>query len=118
MINFAENINLDISNLKFASQKDTVLNTVMEFVKFWFPNINEILDTNVKDYFRLKNDLSMINYFLTYKNRIVIPDTLRKSVMNMLHGGDAGSAAIKLQQKEYCFFGLILIQILKKLLNY
>ena len=54
-----------------ATQKDYELNTVKEFVKFGFPNINESLDSNIKD------DLNMINDFLTYRNRIVIPDALK-----------------------------------------
>ena len=40
LINSVEDINLDMSNLKVATEKDTVLNTVKEFVKFGFPNIN------------------------------------------------------------------------------
>ena len=104
MINLVEDINLDISNLKLAIQKDTVLNTVKEFVKFGFPNNNEILDPNVKEYFRLKNDLSIINDILTYRNRIVIPDALRKSVMNMLHCGHAGSAAMKSEARNVVFW--------------
>ena len=59
LINFVEDINLNISNLKLATLKYTVLNTVKEFIEFGFPNINEVLDPNVKEYFRLKNDLSV-----------------------------------------------------------
>ena len=55
-LNFVEDINLDISNLKLATQKDTVLNTVKEFVKFKFLNINEILDPMLKKI----SDLKMI----------------------------------------------------------
>ena len=51
LINFVKDINVDISNLKIATQKDIVLNTIKEFVKFRFPNINKILDPNVKEYF-------------------------------------------------------------------
>ena len=60
-----------------------------KIVKFGFPNINEILDFNVKEYFRFKNDLSIINdFFFNYRNRIVISDTLRKSIINILYCDD------------------------------
>ena len=104
LINSIEDISLDISNLKLAAHKDSVLNTVKEFVKNGFPNINEVLDPNVKEYFKLKNDLSIINDFLTYRNRIVIPDTLRKNVMDILHVGHAGSAAMKSQARDIVFW--------------
>ena len=77
-----------------------VLNTDKEFVEFRYPNFNEVLDPNVKEYFRLKNDLSIINDFLTYRNRIVIPDALRKRVLN---AGHAGFAAIKSQARNIVF---------------
>ena len=60
----------------------------------------KILILIVKEYFRLKNNLSIINYFFTYRNRIVIPDALRKSVMNMLHIGHADSAAMNSQARN------------------
>ena len=62
-----------------------------------------LIDPNVKKYFKFKND-SIINDFLTYRNRIVIPDTLRKRVMKILHCGHAGSAAIKSQARDIYFY--------------
>ena len=37
-----------------------MVNTVKEFVKFGFLNINKIVDSNVIKYFRLRNNLSII----------------------------------------------------------
>ena len=104
LINSVEDINLDMSNLKLATEKDTVLNTIKDFVRLGFPNYNDILDPHVKEYFRFKDDLSIINDFLTYRNRIIIPDSLRKCVMKILHCGHAGSAAMKSQARNIVFW--------------
>ena len=42
----------------------------------------------------------MINVFLTYRNRNVVSDAVRKSVMNMLHSSYDGSAAMKSQTRN------------------
>ena len=63
LINSVEDINLDMSSSKLATEKDTVLNTVKEFVKFGFPNINDVLDPHVKEYFRFRDNLIIINDF-------------------------------------------------------
>ena len=47
--------------------------------------------------------MSIVNDFLTCRNRTLISYALRKSVMNMLRSGHAGSVAMKSQTRNIVF---------------
>lgn len=79
-----------ITSLDITKQTtlDKVSVKVLEFTKRGWPNY--IKDDQLKTYFNKRNELVIENECLLWGNRIVIPYTLRETVLNMLHDRDIG----------------------------
>ena len=52
------------------------MSTVKNFVQRGFPKDTKYLDPNIVTYFKHKDNLSIYDELLTYRNRIIVPDML------------------------------------------
>lgn len=98
-----ENKSFDFNVVKECTMKDSLLCTIREFVKNGFPNVKDI-DTSVWPYYKVKHDLSLYEDVLLYRNRVIVPETLRKHVMDMLHEGHKGTVAMKAEARSTVYW--------------
>ena len=51
-------------------------------------------------------NLVLSNYLEFYSNRLVVPDSLKKEILDKLHGTHQGTRDMELQD-SHCFFGKV-----------
>ena len=81
---------LVIERVKEATITDEALQQVMLYIKQGFPKKASQVDSVVKPYWKLKDELSEHEGLLLYKDRIVVPSEMRREVLKQLHGGHLG----------------------------
>lgn len=90
-------INFDL--LKQHLEKDSTIQTVVKFVKNGWPK--KIIDSQVRQYFNFKNQLTIEDNCLMWNDRIVIPSTLRQNVLEKLHQTHLGIVKMKSLSRGY-----------------
>lgn len=97
---FSENedfpINFQI--VREATLRDTILSKVIKYIKYRWP---KIIDINYTPFFRIKNELSVESECLLWNNRIIIPETLRQSILQQLHATHMGTVKMKSLARSY-----------------
>jgi hypothetical protein len=78
-----------LQEIKSATAQDQVLQKVAAYTIEGWPAI-EAISGDVKPFYRVKGDLSVIDGFITNGNRIVIPEKLRPNMLERLHEGHQG----------------------------
>ena len=87
----------------YLSNRDSMLKQLKEYVKFGFPNRNNI-DPIVAEFMHVKDDLTMLDDVLMYRNRVIIPNVMKKSVLTQLHAGHHGVQAMKNEARRYVYW--------------
>lgn len=73
--------------LEFENANDLLLSTVVDFyLKSWPDNKRDIPDC-VRQYFKIRDSLSFSNGLLLFNNKLVVPESLRKDMLKLLHEG-------------------------------
>ena len=68
----------------------------MAFVRFGWPhNCSDCIE-----YAHVKNDLSVYENVILFRNRILIPKELRLVVLNLLHSSHGGIVAMKAEARQ------------------
>ena len=68
----------------------------MDYVKCGWPQ-DDIL---CREYGHVKNELSIHDEVLVYKNRIVIPSSIRPNILKILHSSHNGIVAMKAEARQ------------------
>jgi hypothetical protein len=55
-----------------------------------FPSTHHLTDPSLRQYFNIRNDLWIQNDIIMFKDRVVIPTSLRTQVVNLLHSAHQG----------------------------
>ena len=76
-----------IEEIRAEQGKDQICNKVKEYILDGWPHQ---VESDLKSYFTLKDDLSVQQGLLMYRDRLVIPATLRKDILRRLHAGHQG----------------------------
>lgn len=69
---------------------DVELKTVRNYIENGWPAYASSISPELKPYYDARNELSIVDGFITYVDRIVIPKNLRADVMNKLHESHQG----------------------------
>lgn len=85
-------------DIKKETENDIVLNKVKTYLSEGWPDKNR-LEANVIQYFGIRNDLIIDNEILYFGNRIIVPHTLRKVMLNLLHESHQGITKTRLRAK-------------------
>ena len=85
--------------VKKESQKDSQIQDLIKTIASGFPLSKESLPPSLQDFWKCRNDLYVIDEVVLYKNRIVIPKTLRKDVLQFLHSAHQGVSAMNERAK-------------------
>lgn len=87
---------ITLENVKDKAELDTSYQQVIEFCKQGWPWKKE-LSGFARDYFNVRNELSVINGVLMKGDRLVIPSGLRDQVLRFAHKAHQGIARTKQQ---------------------
>lgn len=92
--NLTDNLPLTYEDIAKETDKDSTLRKVREYIRMGWPNhTNE--DTE-KAFFSKRNDLSLEKECIMLGVKVVIPESLRKTVLNLLHEDHTGIVRTKM----------------------
>ena len=79
------------------SVKDITKSTVMQYIRDGWPQKEDATPalSEIKEFKKLENSLSVTNGCLLYGNRVVIPASLQRGVLQILHLGHFGMQRMK-----------------------
>ena len=73
--------------IRVATASDTNMNLLIDLVENGFPESRSELDPEVKIFYQYRDSLSTFDGVVMYRDRIVIPPSLRDKVLSGLHAG-------------------------------
>ena len=63
---------------------------ILMYIKNGWPKNQKLVDREVAPYFKVKNDLTILDGLVLKGNQILIPGCLRRDILNALHEGHMG----------------------------
>lgn len=80
-----------LEQIQQATEGDSILQEAINHTRHGWPtHMNSIYRRELRDYFVTRSELSESRGLLLYRNRIVIPETLRSEVLRSIHDGHLG----------------------------
>lgn len=95
-----------IAKLKKEIENDDVLRKVKEFGQNGWPTVCKTAG-EMNHFFKLKQEIELYEDLLYYNRRIIVPQKLRKDVLNLLHETHLGFNKMKEIAKEYYYWPCI-----------
>ena len=80
----------DSSLLRKDSERDPVISTVMRYVREGWPHNDASNDPDVENFRKISGSLSVHHGCLVYGSRVVIPEVMRSTILELLHRGQFG----------------------------
>ena len=96
MVESLELFNYSFVDIKKLTKEDQILSKLLIFLKFGWPQD----DTICSQYSRVKNEMSIHNDVIMFKNRIVVPSKIRPNLLNLLHVSHNGMVAMKAEARQ------------------
>ena len=72
------------------STMDPEIRQLVEQVRTGMPDKREEWPQNIQDFYKARNDLCKKDGVVTYKRRLVIPSSLRKDILDIMHAAHQG----------------------------
>jgi hypothetical protein len=79
-----------LQEIKLATAQDPTLALVQKFIISDWPDHSSAVPAQVKSYFSHRDALSIIDGLITFENRIVIPESLRRDILERIHESHQG----------------------------
>lgn len=73
------------NEIQIETEKDEVLRKVKEYCQNGWPNEKKNCPESIRYFYRMRDDLMLDDEILFYKERIIIPTSMRKSILMKLH---------------------------------
>ncbi|XP_060806968.1 uncharacterized protein K02A2.6-like isoform X2 [Amyelois transitella] len=91
--------------LQQESMKDGNLQHIMTwFNTEWPKNAKNIYGTELKKLFKLRNELMVKDNIVYFENRVLVPRSLRKELLSIVHSGHAGVVKCKKRARKVLFW--------------
>lgn len=88
---------IDIEKVREELNKDLILNKIYTYVLKGWPNKRDLGWSNdLKYYYQLRNNLSIEDGCLYFKNSLIIPSTCKQSILKKLHSSHEGCVRMKM----------------------
>jgi len=81
------------------NDNDSQIQTLINAIASGFPLSKESLPRDIQDFWKCRNELCIVDSVVLYKNRIVIPRSLRQEVLQSLHSAHQGVTAMNERAK-------------------
>lgn len=93
-----------IDDIRQETAADDELQQVMRFTVQGWPLQQDISSRDVKLFYRLKDELSIAHDVLLFRDRTVVPASLRQRVLRILHDAHPGMARMKALARCYVYW--------------
>lgn len=90
--------------LKKAISQDAILQKVKEYVVQGWPEHKKSVQLDIRKYWDIKNDIFLHQDVLFYRNRLIIPNTLREELLNIIHQSHQGVISCKKRAQEAIYY--------------
>ena len=84
-----------ITRIKDAANHDQTYCELLQLCQSGFPRDSSQLTNTLRPFWKIHNDLYIVDNLLMHGNRLVIPASLRKEVLECLHAAHQGVADMK-----------------------
>lgn len=98
-----ENCNISgdkLNMIKLETDKDIALNKVRDYYRVGWPLTKSLISSECKQFWSVKDDLHVINGVVFRGDRIVIPERLRKEMLERIHEGHLGIEKCKMRARD------------------
>ena len=84
-----------------ATEGDSILQEAINHTRHGWPiHMNSIFRSELRDYFVMRSELSESRGLLLYRNRVVVPETLRSEILRNIHDGHLGLAKCRARAQD------------------
>ena len=90
--------------VKEETKNDYHLSRLITMILSEFPNSKQAMTPQLEQYWELKDNLSIVNGGILYKEKVVIPPTLRVDVLQSLHAAHQGVCAMNERAKSAVYW--------------
>ena len=90
-----DNVSISIDDIIKETQNDSCMTKLILHINNGFPATQHLTDHEVRPYFNVKEHLWIQKRMVMFKNRIVIPKSLRPSILKTLHAAHQGVEGMK-----------------------
>lgn len=90
--------------LKRETEKDSTLKRVIEYCRTEWPIHIKKLTEDAKPYWKMKDNLHVSDNLLFNIDNVVIPQTLRKMMLEKLHEGHVGGTKMKIRARQLMYW--------------
>lgn len=87
-----------------ATKDDINLKTVLGYVKNEWPKSSKNLNSKLKAFHKIKEEISELEGLLFYGDRVIVPELLRSNVLKQIHEGHLGITKCKERAKERLYW--------------
>ena len=100
-----------------SSSKDHQMTQLANLIRDGFPDKKQSWPTEIAEYHRFKENLSSIGSTVLYSGRVVVPRSLRNTVLDTLHAAHQGASGMNLRAGDAVFWPGISEDILRRRLS-
>ena len=91
--------------VKLATSSDPSFNMLLEMIEQdTMPEFRDELPLDIREFHKLKNDLCTADGVIIYRDRTVIPPSLREDVLQALHAAHQGTTSMQLHADSTVFW--------------
>ena len=77
-------------DIRVATTSDPIMSSLVDFIENGFPENKSEIQVELRKYYQFKNSLSTLDGVILYQDRILIPPSLRTTVLDALHSAHQG----------------------------
>ncbi|CAH8633242.1 unnamed protein product [Schistosoma bovis] len=93
------------AEIQSASNNDSIIKRAMKYVTNGWPPTG--LDGDLKQLYRRRDSLCVVNECLMFGDRVVVPESLRSKVLKQFHTGHPGIKRMKSIARSYAYWPLM-----------
>ena len=87
--------------VRVATNSDDQMIKLVEIIENGMPEFRHELPSSLREYFQFREDLYTVDGVVMYKDRIVIPQSLRKNVLKILHSAHQGISSMMSRAESF-----------------
>lgn len=91
-------------NIQQWTKEDKILKEVLEFQKSGWPETTRNLCSELKQYFKIKDDIFVSEEILFLNNKLIVPSQQRNKILHLLHEGHFGVEKTRLAARNLFYW--------------